>query len=250
MNVLRHQCLFFTTPNEFVDGGHLARLNGAAVKMYLVLFRLAQKHSAVELEIAGHEFYEQAGLHSETVIAGRRALEAAGLIATRKVERNVIAYRLLNPESKQPLPPPEGRKGVRHYRPTPGRFPPQRVNKTEPVNPLTWSEIGEAFTGGKSGVSDPLDSGKSGSSFRKVREVVPENPGVGRIEVSEHTGVRQPLVSLKESLREESLREKVLVSETFDYEQEERLAIEHEQLADEEATRLFTKSLRGNTPVC
>ena len=41
-NVLRNN--FFTVSRELVDGGHLGTLSGSAVKLYVLLMMLAQKH--------------------------------------------------------------------------------------------------------------------------------------------------------------------------------------------------------------
>src|SRR5207247_8551714 len=48
-NVLKNN--FFTVSRELVDGGHLGALSGSAVKLYVLLMMLAQKHSAVEIQI-------------------------------------------------------------------------------------------------------------------------------------------------------------------------------------------------------
>ena len=58
-NVLRNN--FFTVPRELVDGGHLATLSGCAVKLYIALMMLAQKHSAVEIEIPAYIAHDLAG---------------------------------------------------------------------------------------------------------------------------------------------------------------------------------------------
>ena len=77
-NVLRNN--FFTVPRELVDGGHLATLSGCAVKLYIALMMLAQKHSAVEIEIPAYIAHDLAGLAANSVTSATKELVAAGLV--------------------------------------------------------------------------------------------------------------------------------------------------------------------------
>jgi hypothetical protein len=110
-------CRWFPVPVDLVDGGHLKSLSHAAESLYLYLLRMAQRHSAVELESPAHEIADYTDLHRETVTLARRELEAARLITSRPGAHGVTCYCLLHPETGETIPPPAGRKGIRRYQP-------------------------------------------------------------------------------------------------------------------------------------
>ncbi len=108
-------------PRALVDGGHVARLSPSALKLYLVLVRLAQKHTAVQIETPAYEVRDYTGLDHKSVTKAGRELREAGLVLLGKGTASVMSYQLFDPESGNPLPIPEGRRGVRRYEPKPGR---------------------------------------------------------------------------------------------------------------------------------
>jgi hypothetical protein len=120
-NVLRDQCRFFTLPRAFLEAGHLRELSPCAKDLYLVLFALAQKHSAVEIQLPGYELRDYTGLTDKSATKAGRQLEEAGLVGLKKGRSGVMTYLLLNPETAEPLPAPEGRRGVRKHDPKPER---------------------------------------------------------------------------------------------------------------------------------
>lgn len=153
MNVLRDQCPFFTVPADLVDAGHLQRLSGSAVKLYYTLFRLAQRHSAVQIEIPDYETTDHCGLDPKSARKARRELEQAGLVVSKKNASGVTVYLLLNPGTGMPLPPPAGRRGLKKFDRKPGRNArsaraarqQMKMAPDEPrPYPLAWDEIAPA----------------------------------------------------------------------------------------------------------
>ncbi len=120
-NVFRDQCSFFTVPHELVDAGHLRDLSEAAIKLYLVLVALAQKHSAIAIQLPAYKVHDYTGLQRKSVIKAGRELAQAKLVRLDKTCGAVMTYNLLNPVTGSPLPAPEGRRGIHYHRPSPGR---------------------------------------------------------------------------------------------------------------------------------
>ena len=148
-NVLRDQCRFFTVPRALVESGLLKQLPPSAVRLYLLLLHFAQKHSAVQIETVAYEIEDYTGMDAKSVKVGRESLEKVGLVTCQKQQHGIIAYQILNPENAVPLPPPEGKRGVRQHRPKPGRSArtvrqmrrDDVPNCTEQSYPLSWDEI-------------------------------------------------------------------------------------------------------------
>jgi hypothetical protein len=149
-NVFKDQCRFFTVPRELVESRLLAKLPPSAVRLYLVLLFLAQKHSAVQIETVAYEMADYTQMDAKSVKTARESLEKAGLIACHKGQHGIITYQLLNPESRLPLPAPPGKRGIREHRPQPGRSARtvRQIRKTknpamQPDNfyPPSWDEI-------------------------------------------------------------------------------------------------------------
>jgi len=143
---------FFTMPRALVESGLLKELSPSAVRLYMVLMFLAQKHSAVQLEVPAYEFTDYAGVDWKSVTTAREQLERAGLVICRKGQHGIVAYQLLDPENHLPLPAPDGRRGVRQHRPAPGRSAkiirkmqrealPQKANGKASSYPPSWDEI-------------------------------------------------------------------------------------------------------------
>jgi hypothetical protein len=107
-NVLN--CRFFPVPRELLDGGHLGKLSFSALRLYLCLLGFAQKHSAVVIELHGKELRDYTGIRDKQAGEARRELVGAGFISMELTRPGTVAtYRLLNPETRQPLPAPQGR---------------------------------------------------------------------------------------------------------------------------------------------
>jgi hypothetical protein len=106
--------LFYTKPRAFYEDGHLVRLSGSAVKLYDLLCALAQRHSAVRIEVPAYAIFDFTGMHSSVVLSARRELADAKLISTKKGAHGTTIYFLLDPRSGEPLPAPEHHRG--HYR--------------------------------------------------------------------------------------------------------------------------------------
>ncbi len=148
-NVLREQCLFFPVPRALLESCLLAQLPPSAVRLYLLLLYWAQKHSAVQIETVAYEIGDYTRMDAKSVKVARERLEKAGLVTCHKRQHGIIAYQLLNPESGIPLPPPEGKRGLRRHRPQSGRSARtiRRMrredvpNRAEQSYPLSWDEI-------------------------------------------------------------------------------------------------------------
>jgi hypothetical protein len=209
-NILKNH--FFTVAWELIDAGHLRELSGSAVKLYLVLMRLAQKHSAVRIELPAYRARELAGLTAETVAEARRELEAAGLVTCGRGEHGVTTYELLDPETRVPLPAPKGFSGLLRHHPTPGSRARTARKQVVPVDSTatlapSWDDIGKTeSTTRKQSTANPLPHTESGdgesvSTMRKFRECDTENPLPAPIEAPEDACLNKESRSLKPSLK-------------------------------------------------
>ena len=214
-NVLKGQ-IWFPVPRALYEKGHLRDLSGSAVKLYVVLMGLAQQHSAVMIQLPAYRARDLAGLTTETVQIARRELEAADLVTCKKGEHGVMTYVLLNPETKVPLPPPEGRSGFHRHRPTPGRSA-RTARKQLRVEPKestetrapSWDDIGKIESTARKQNTDnpsqPSESvhGKSVTTARKIRYHDTENPLTTTMKTLENACVNAEPRSLKQSLKKE-----------------------------------------------
>jgi hypothetical protein len=151
MNVFT-QCRFFPVPRELAESGLLSRLPPSALRLYLLLLYFAQKHSAVQIETAWVEIGDYTGLDSKSVKIARESLVRANLVTCGRGQHGIITYQLLNPETGVPLPPPQGRRGLRKYCAKPGhsarttrqvrREVKLRKSEEPSAYPLPWDEIG------------------------------------------------------------------------------------------------------------
>jgi hypothetical protein len=155
MNVFDRGVRFFPMPEHIVRAGIVEKMSGSALKLYLFLLYLAQKHSAVRIETVAYEVRDFVGLHENSVSKARVELVQLGLVDCKALQHNIYEYQLLDPATKRPLEPPTGkkdgklRKGLRRWHPVPGRSArtskqvrskKSNHNATE-FNPLSWEEI-------------------------------------------------------------------------------------------------------------
>src|SRR5438552_8269888 len=204
-NVLRNN--FFTVSRELVDGGHLEALSGSAVKFYILLMMLAQKHSAVEIQIPAYTALDFAGLTANTVTGAGRELVAAGLVTCKGGQHGRRSYVLLDPKTRLPLPAPEGHRGVFRQPPAPGRSATAR-KPTKPTasteNVPAWEDIGktEASTQSKHrNTFREAESQKLGTLIPKIAHHDPKNCEPRTLEALEKDGVNGSLSSLKTTLK-------------------------------------------------
>jgi hypothetical protein len=155
MNIFPRGVLFFPMPEEIMAAGIVGQMSGSALKLYLFLLYLAQKHSAVRIETVAYEVRDYVGLHENSVSKARVELVELGLVKCRAIEHNVFEYQLLHPATKQPLEPPtdkkdgKPRKGLRRWRPVPGRSArtskqvrsKKASQKATEFDPLSWDQI-------------------------------------------------------------------------------------------------------------
>jgi hypothetical protein len=106
---------FFSMPVEFVDSGSLRDIAPSAVKLYVALCHLAQKHTAVTLQFSNAELRDRARLDPKSIQTARRQLQEHRLIDFEKGALGVYIYILRNPQTGERLSPPTGRKGARRY---------------------------------------------------------------------------------------------------------------------------------------
>jgi hypothetical protein len=204
-NVLKNN--FFTVSRELVEGGHLGALSGSAVKLYIMLMMLAQKHSAVEIQIPAYIAFDFAGLTANTVTRAGRELVAAGLVTCKAGEHGRTGYVLLDPKTRLPLPAPEGRRGVFRQPPAPGRSATAR----KPIKPMAstethvpaWDEIGktEAPQNRHRNTFRAAESQKLGSLIPKIAHHDPKNCEPRTAEAFEKEGFNASLSSLKTTLK-------------------------------------------------
>jgi len=212
-NVLRNN--FFTVSRELVDGGHLGALSGSAVKLYVLLMMLAQRHSAVEIQIPAYTALDFAGLTANTVTGAGRELVAAGLVTCKGGEHGRTSYVLLDPKTRLPLPAPEGHRGVFRQPPAPGRSATAR----KPIKPMAstatnvpaWDDIGktEAPTQGQHrNTFREAESQKLGTLTPKIAHHDPKNCEPRTAEAFEKGSLSGSLSSLKTTLKREISEER------------------------------------------
>jgi hypothetical protein len=209
-NVLRNH--FFTVSRELVDGGHLAALPGSAVKLYITLMMLAQKHSAVELEVPAYLLHDLAGLSANTLTSASKQLEQAGLVKCRDGRYGRKSYVLLDPKTGYPLPAPKGFKGVFCPPPTPERGTRTAKKRIRPVASSetaipSWDEIaeGEQAAQYRKNCEPSTRAGpqKLRTTSTDIGNHDPNNCGPSRLEVLETEAVGLPPSSLNQSLKRE-----------------------------------------------
>ena len=207
-NVLRNN--FFTVSRELVDGGHLGALSGSAVKLYVLLMMLAQRHSAVEIQIPAYTALDFAGLTANTVTGAGRELVAAGLVTCKGGEHGRTSYVLLDPKTRLPLPAPEGHRGVFRQPPAPGRSATAR----KPIKPMAstetnvpaWDDIGKTEAPTQSQHRNTFreaESQKLGTLIPKIAHHDPKNCEPRTLEALEKDSVNGSLSSLKTTLKRE-----------------------------------------------
>ncbi len=176
MNVLPRDVIFFPMPAALVDDGHLLNLSASALRLYLVLLRLAQRHSAVEIELPDYKLRDLTGMDDKSAGKARRELDDAGLVACSKGVHGVSRYLLLHPKTGSPLPRPPGRRGLHLHRPDGRSARSARLAcrqqavlpEAAPLYPPSWDEIGAATPSREAG--ETADSVQAGS--RSAPEVV------------------------------------------------------------------------------
>ena len=204
-NVLRNN--FFTVSRELVDGGHLGTLSGSAVKLYVLLMMLAQKHSAVEIQIPAYTALDFAGLTANTVTGAGRELVAAGLVTCKGGEHGRTSYVLLDPKTRLPLPAPEGHRGVFRQPPAPGRSATAR----KPIKPMAstatnvpaWDDIGKTEAPQHRYTFREAESQKLGTLIPKIAHHDPKNCEPRTVEAFEKGALTGSLSSLKTTLKRE-----------------------------------------------
>lgn len=261
-NVLRNN--FFTVSWALIDAGHARGLSGSAVKLYLVLMRLAQKHSAVKIELPAYRARDLAGLTAETVSNARKALEAAGLVTSRKGEHGVTVYELLDPETKAPLPRPARHSGFYRHSATPGRSARKArkqiyaIQSSETIAP-SWDAIGTIETTTRKRTTDnpiahtEVSNGDSVSMKRQIREHSTENPLRPTTEAPEIAQLSASLRSIKTSLKTEFSEQREVSIKTVSGEKGNSLSSENELVSEGDPNLEFLVcyacSERKRTPV-
>jgi hypothetical protein len=212
-NVLQNN--FFTVSRELVDGGHLAALSGGAVKLYIALMSLAQKHSAVEIEIPAYVAHHLAGIVANTVTSATKELVDAGLVKSTTGQYGRKSYVLLDPKTGFPLPPPTGRRGLFRHPTIPGRggwIVPKPGSTTSSETLVRWEDIAKtgAATPKRDGMncSSPRNAGsqESRATIPKIASHDRKNCGPRALEVLEDKPVTSSPSSLKTSLKRVFLR--------------------------------------------
>jgi len=204
-NVLRNN--FFTVSRELVDGGHLEALSGSAVKFYILLMMLAQKHSAVEIQIPAYTALDFVGLTANTVTGAGRELVAAGLVTCKGGQHGRRSYVLLDPKTRLPLPAPEGHRGVFRQPAAPGRSATARkikpMKSTETNNVPAWDDIGKTEAPQHRYTFREAESQKLGTLIPKIAHHDPKNCEPRTLEALEKDSVNRSLSSLKTTLKRE-----------------------------------------------
>jgi hypothetical protein len=119
---------WFAIPRKLLTKGHLRDLSGPAVKLFAYLSFLAQKHTAIRLEVANSEIEVFCGLHHETAKEAREELVRKELIIILKAKYGTLTYVLCELDQRDsdgkllPLTPFGFPKdgGLRKYKPAPG----------------------------------------------------------------------------------------------------------------------------------
>jgi len=189
---------FVPLPRELFDSGALRDLSGGATKLCLCLYYLAYKHSAVELEPTNEKCGALTGLHHSTLSIARDELVEAGFIKYSRVDRQIVRYILLNPETREPIPAPEGKKGILRHQTVPSKTSRSAVTPMSAPIAIEWNEIG-----GEVGVRKGESTfGKSASTVRKIRRYPSENPNLDTTQDFEIAQVNEGASSLEQSLEE------------------------------------------------
>jgi hypothetical protein len=208
-NVLKNN--FFTISRELVDGGHLAKLSGSAVKLYISLMMLAQKHSAVEIEIPAYTGRALAGLAPNSITTASRELAAAGLVTSKTGQYGRKVYVLLEPRTQFPLPPPAGHKGIFRQQPVIGGWTKSKKLKTTSsveIQIPSWEQLGTEKVGAQGYPNNCEASSASGSkgSRTDISNMGSGNPTSWEshtLQTAEKVGLGLDPDSLKTSLKKE-----------------------------------------------
>ena len=116
---------WFPVSRKLISQGHVRDLGESALRLYLFINYLSQKHSAVHLEISNSEIEVYAGLTQTTAKRARQELCAAGLLKVTCPLARTITYTLVEPGERDivtgeliPLRPADFRTdgGLRKYK--------------------------------------------------------------------------------------------------------------------------------------
>jgi hypothetical protein len=91
------------------------RLDHPAHRYYSFLCREMNVHSAVDLRYSNAEIAQATGIKDpKTIKKARKELQVARLVEIHRVPPGIYAHVMLDQDGS-PIPPPDGRKGIRQY---------------------------------------------------------------------------------------------------------------------------------------
>jgi len=96
---------FFPVPQYLMTSGLHKELAGGAIKLYMLILYTAQKLTRVELELSNEHIRGEADLCPNTIRRARTKLKESGLIDLKRISGGRYIYVLLDPLTRQPLPP-------------------------------------------------------------------------------------------------------------------------------------------------
>jgi hypothetical protein len=94
---------YFQIPKTVVVSGILRELSPSTLKMYMVLFYLAQESSRSDLQVKDNQFAADAGISPNSIRAGRSELAERGLVQIEATGGG-CTYVLCDPATKEPIP--------------------------------------------------------------------------------------------------------------------------------------------------
>jgi 5S rRNA maturation endonuclease (ribonuclease M5) len=98
----KNDLLYFPLPKRIFAPGRCKKIKGSAFMLYGYVCFLSQERSKATVFIRAAELKDMLGMAKGTVLAARAVLEEDGLMSFTRVG-NGHRYRLLNPETGQPL---------------------------------------------------------------------------------------------------------------------------------------------------
>jgi hypothetical protein len=134
----------FSIPHALLDDDVLSGLSPSAWKLLLFLYRAMNRFSAPCIRISLTQLAGELELDAKTIRAARIALESKGAIRSRRAEKTggTYEYHLVNPETREPFPPADGRPETAEYKPRKSRTSLSAPSKVDSLAvPVTGSRV-------------------------------------------------------------------------------------------------------------
>ena len=190
---LAGKCTFFAVPYDVLDGEAFGDLSPAAIKLLVFVYGCMNTRSAPGIRVSLAQLADALRMDAKTLRAARKDLESAGAIICAGGKGGAaFEFRAVNPKTKEPFPPEDGRPEIADYKP---RRPKGALTASPdaaprpapaPVAPAVF-EVRPMFTEPAPALTAPRPAEVKATTIQRVK--LPQSATVQKDEVS-HEGQR------------------------------------------------------------